>query len=95
MIDNTVEYAAEIRDFIIKNFLFGDGLSLDNDASFLSSSVLDSTGILELMMFLEETYNIKILHEETIPENLDSINRAAEFVRRKRWQLSSAVNSPA
>ena len=78
-----MNYAKEIRDFVINNFLFDDGASLQNDTSFLDSGIVDSTGILEVIMFLEENYGINIQPEEMLPENLDSVNRVAQFITRK------------
>ena len=63
--------AQEIRDFIVENFLFGDTNGLGEDSSFLETGIVDSTGILELVSFIEETYGILIEDEELIPENLD------------------------
>lgn len=76
----------QIRNFIVENFLFGesnDGLS-DED-SLLEKGVIDSTGVLELITFIEETYGIKVNDEELIPENLDSISNVANFIRRKQF----------
>jgi acyl carrier protein len=78
-----MNYVKEIRDFITNNLLFGDSSSLQDDTSFLDNGIVDSTGMLELIMFLEGAYGIKIEPEETIPENLDSVNRAAHFITRK------------
>lgn len=77
--------AEEIRRFVINSFLFGkDGADLSNDDSFLEKGIVDSTGILELIGFLEERFQIKVADEELLPENLDSVNRVATFVDRKR-----------
>lgn len=75
--------AKEIRDFIVSNFLFGDAAALQDDTSFLESGIVDSTGILELISFLENTCGIKIEPEEMVPDNLDSVNRVVQFVARK------------
>ena len=73
-----------MRDFIVDNFLFGqDGADLTDEASLLEHGIIDSTGVLELVSFLEEGYQLKIDDEELIPENLDSIGNLARFVRRK------------
>jgi acyl carrier protein len=73
-----------IRNYILENYLFTDNQSaLDNGDSFLDKGILDSTGILEVIYFLEEQFNIKIEDEEMIPENLDSINNILAFVERK------------
>ena len=77
--------AAEIRAFIVDNFLFGqDSPRLTDDASFLETGIIDSTGFLELVTFLEQTYGIAMADRELIPENLDSLARVSGFVARKR-----------
>jgi acyl carrier protein len=74
----------EIRQFIVDNFLFGDNDStFSNDDSFLEREIIDSTGILELVAFLEEKYEIKIKDNELVPENLDSISCLVRFIDRK------------
>ena len=73
----------KIRNFIIENFLFEEDDSLKEDTSFLESGIIDSTGILELVMFIEETYGITVEDDEIIPENLDSISNVAAYVNRK------------
>ena len=80
-----------VREFVISNFLYGDGAPLQNETSFLESGIVDSTGILELMMFLETTFHIKVLPEEMIPENLDSVARVARFVARKLCSVPAAT----
>ena len=77
------DYHKGVRNFIVTNLLFGDGASLENDTSFLDSGTVDSTGVLELIMFLESAYGVKVAPEEMVPENLDSINRVAQFLQRK------------
>jgi len=74
----------EIRQFIIDNFLFGDlETELANDDSLLSRGIIDSTGVLELMTFLEDKYAIKILDDELVSQNLDSVNGLVQFINRK------------
>lgn len=72
-----------IKDFVVQNFLFGQNNGLKNDTSFLESGILDSTGILELVNYLEETHKISINDDELVPENLDSINNINQFLNRK------------
>lgn len=79
-----MKFEKEIRDFVVSNFLFGDASSLQDDTSFLNSGIVDSTGILELIMFLEETYGLSVEPEEMIPDNLDSVNKVAQFITRKQ-----------
>ena len=76
--------SAKIRAFIFSNFLFdAEESALDNDTSFLEQGIIDSTGVLELVEWLEETFAMKVDDEELIPENLDSVNRLAQFIARK------------
>ena len=74
-----------IRQFVIANFLFGeDNGSLKPDESFLETGIIDSTGVLELVAFLESTYGFRVRDNELTPDNLDSLDRVAAFVRRKQ-----------
>jgi acyl carrier protein len=73
-----------VKTFIINNYLFGNGSKLeDNSVSFLDTGIMDSTGILELISFLEETYSININDDEMLPENLDSLANLEAFIGRK------------
>jgi len=74
----------QLREYILENFLFTDDQSiLNNGDSFLVKGILDSTGILEVIYFLEDEFGIKVEDEEMIPENLDSINNLVAFVNKK------------
>lgn len=73
----------KVKTFIVDNFLFGDDSSLKNDTSFLQEHIIDSTGILEVISFLEEEFSIKINDDELLPENLDSLNNIDAFLKRK------------
>ncbi len=75
--------ATDVRSFIINNFLLGREEVLNDDDSFLEQGIIDSTGILELVAHLEETYEIEITEAELIPDNLDSINRIVAYLNRK------------
>jgi acyl carrier protein len=75
---------AQVKTFIVNNFLFGDAGSLQDDTSFLESGIIDSTGILELVTFLEESFKIKVKDDELVPENLNSIAVIEAYLRRKR-----------
>ncbi len=81
-----------VREFIVENFLFGDGQQLQDDTSFMESGIIDSTGILELITFLEEKYEIKIEDDELIPENLDNLQNVSRFVDRKVDAGSAATS---
>jgi len=74
----------EIRQFIFDNFLFDAAEEdLGNDDSFLEQGVIDSTGVLEFVEWLEETFDFSVDDEELIPENLDSVNNLAAFIAKK------------
>jgi len=75
--------AQQIRAFIIENFLYGQEREFNNDASFLDEGIVDSTGVLQLVAFLEETYGITVEDEELTPQNLDSVNSVAAYLSRK------------
>jgi acyl carrier protein len=72
-----------IRQFIIDNYLFGDGNNLKETDSFREKGLIDSTGIMELIAFLEETFQIRIEDHEITPENLDSIDNITNFITNK------------
>ena len=74
---------AKIRSFIVENFLFGNDDGLADDSSFLDEGIIDSTGILELVEFIEEEFSISVDDEDLIPENLDSINNVAGYLEGK------------
>ena len=73
----------KVRYFIIENFLFGDDNGLNEETSFLEEGIIDSTGILELVEFLEQEFGIQIADEELTPENLDSLARISAFLPAK------------
>lgn len=76
---------AEIRNFIIDNFMMGmnpDELS-DSD-SLLDKGIIDSTGVLELVGFLEENYKFSVEDEELVPENLDSLDNLVKYIEKKK-----------
>lgn len=78
------EVRARLREFISTNYLFGDDARAPGDEdSLLEKGVLDSTGVLELIEFLEDDYGIEVLDTETVPENLGSISGLTRFVLGK------------
>lgn len=74
---------SKIRGFIVENFLFGNEDGLKDDASFLDEGIIDSTGILEMVSYLEEEFSISVDDEELVPENLDSINNVVAYLTKK------------
>ena len=82
---NEMEIKLKLREFIRNNFLLGVSSAVLNDNdSFLEKGIVDSTGILELVSFAEETFNIKVEDEELIPDNLDSVNKLTAFITKKK-----------
>ena len=82
---------ATLRKFIVDNYLFGQQMEFSDDDSLQEKGIIDSTGVLELVTYLEETYAIKIDDDELLPENLDSINHLERFVTSK--QSSAGIES--
>ena len=84
------DIAADMRRYVDENFLFGIPTDYADDDSFLENSIVDSTGVLELIGHIEATYGIKVRDEDLVPENLDSINAVAQFICRKREAATTA-----
>ena len=81
---------AKVREFLRRNFLYAGDAGLADGDSLLEKGVLDSTGVLELVGFLESEFGVKVEDEDMVPDNLDSITHAAAFVRRKRAGVAAA-----
>jgi len=79
------ECAQDLRNFVVENFLFGQTQTpfADGD-SLLDAGIIDSTGVLELVMFVEQRFGITVADDELSPENLDSIARLVDFIGRKQ-----------
>jgi acyl carrier protein len=74
----------DVRGFVTDNFLFGrKNVSLDGDDSLLEQGLIDSTGVLELVSFIENKFEIKVEDDDLVPDNLDSINRLIAFIETK------------
>jgi acyl carrier protein len=79
-----MEIETEVRRYITDKLLFGrSDVAVDGDTSFLESGLIDSTGVLELVAFLEENFRIKVEDEDLVPANLDSVNALTRFVEAK------------
>lgn len=77
-------YETEVRAFIVNNFLFGeDGDGLTAHDSLLGRGIIDSTGVLELVGFVQERFGLRIEDHEIVPANLDSIEKIVQFIRLK------------
>lgn len=84
---NEQHLRSEIREFVLQELLMGDAAAMLADGeSFLETGTIDSTGVLEVVMFLEQTYSMKVHDRELVPENLDSVDNLVGFVLRKQRQ---------
>jgi acyl carrier protein len=85
-----MELNQQVRDFVTANFYVADPASLDDCTSLLDHGIIDSTGVLEVIMFIETIFSVAVEDSEMLPENLDSIERIAAFVARKTSQPVAA-----
>lgn len=80
-----------IRQYIMENLLFTEDESVLQDSdSFLDGGIIDSTGVMEIILFIEETFNIKVKDDEMLPANLDSVDNVAAFVMHKQAVVAAA-----
>jgi acyl carrier protein len=77
-------YRQQVRDFLVSNFYVAETNLLEVDTSLLEQGIIDSTGVLEVIGFIEETFSITVEDSELLPENLDSIEGIAQYVIRKK-----------
>ena len=78
-----MNYIGQVKEFVVDNFLFGEGGRINEDTSFLVSGIIDSTGLLELVGFLEQKFGIRVEDQEFVPENLDSLKNISDYLARK------------
>lgn len=74
---------SQIKEFILKNLYFAEGNTLNDDDSFLETGVVDSTGVMELVAFVQAEFGVTVEPQEIVVENFDSIRKVARFIRRK------------
>lgn len=80
----------KIRSFVVENFLFGDETAMPaNSASLIDNQIIDSTGVLELVAFIEETFLVTVGDTEIVPANLDSVDAIARFVSGKSASIAA------
>lgn len=72
-----------VKEFIVENFLFGENDQLELETDFFDKGIIDSTGVIELVSFMEETFEISISDEDLIPENLSSLKNISVFLQQK------------
>jgi len=78
-----MSYTEEIKEFIVDNFLFGESNGLDDEMSLFERGIISSSGILELIAFMEEKYNITFADNELTPKNFSNIKTIGAFVKEK------------
>ncbi len=79
-----MEIEIQIRKYVAQNLLFSDnGFEYDDDDSFLQEGIVDSIGVLELVLFVEETFGLSVDDQEITPDNFDSVNKLANYIRSK------------
>jgi len=89
-IEDNQEVRSEVREYLVNSFYIPDPEALADSGSLLKNGIIDETGMLEMVAFLESTYGVKIADDEIVPENLDSIARVAAFVGRKKATAAEA-----
>lgn len=92
---NSATIAQQVRSFLAENYFLGQDYSFEDSDSFLERGIIDSTGVLQLVAFLEETYGITVEEGELTPENLDSINNISAYLSRKRRGAQQEAHGPA
>lgn len=79
---NSIE--AQIRDYIVTNLMFGDTtIEFDDNSSLLELGIVDSAGVMELVLFVEETFDLEIGDDEIVPDNFDSISQLSSYIQAK------------
>ncbi len=77
-----------IRQFLTTNFYIADPSQLEDETSLLDAGIVDSTGVLEVITFIEKEFGIKVAQEDMLPENLDSISKIAAYVARTKAKVA-------
>jgi acyl carrier protein len=85
----TVETSQRVRQFIVENFYISNPAEITDDTLLVSNGYIDSTGMLEVISFLESEFGIQISDQETTPENLESVKRITDFVSRKQGRSAA------
>ena len=83
-----IQYLETTKQFIVDNFLFGDGAKIANDTPLFEKGIIDSTGVLELVAFIEDNFNVRVTDEELVQENFSSLNAIEKFLQSKNNQAS-------
>ena len=88
-----MELDKQIRKYVAENLLYvDDGFEYDNDTSFIEEGLIDSTGVMELVMYLQSAFDITVDPHEVTPDNFDSVNKLVSFIRQKQPALVPSAN---
>lgn len=79
-----------VKTYVVENFLFGDDRRIGPDTDFLENGILDSTGVLELVGFLEEKFGIRVEDDELVPDNMNSLEKITRYILRKTGKTQPA-----
>lgn len=80
-----MDVKAQIRHYVVENLLFGSsGVDLHDSTSFLKQGIVDSTGVVELVLFVEEAFGIEVDDDDIVPDNFDSIGNLAAYIAQQR-----------
>jgi len=85
---HATKYLETVKQFIVDNFLFGDGAKLADDTPLFEKGIIDSTGVLELIAFIEDNFNIVFKDDEIIQDNFSSLSAIEKFLQSKNNQAS-------
>src|SRR6516165_3035374 len=83
----------QIKQFVLKNLYFAEDNNLDDDASFLETGVVDSTGVMELVAFVQAEFGVTVEPQEIVVENFDSVSKVARFVRSRQTSMEKPSES--
>jgi acyl carrier protein len=78
-----MDYLETVKAYVVENFLFGDDSRINPETDFLENGILDSTGVLELVGFLEEKFGIQVEDDELVPDNMNSLEKITLYISRK------------
>jgi acyl carrier protein len=88
-----MELKDQVRTFILSNFYVADPASVDDETSLLQEGIVDSTGVLEIISFIEMTFSVSVEDTEMVPDNLDSIEAIAGFIAAKQAARQPALSA--
>lgn len=88
--ESTSDIKQLVREFIIKNFAYGlnNSVHIKDEESLMDAGIIDSTGVIEIISFIESEFNVSISMDEVLPENIHSIDNIAAFIKNKYQKVA-------